>query len=119
VLSYGADIPAQLSDPQGEEAAAGWGGDTYRVYRNDGTGDLILIIQWAWDTERDAAEFGEALTAYQSERFRGGKVSRDDGDCWEANNQASCAFTRGSQTLWIIAPNQSILNDIKARFPNF
>ncbi len=119
VLSYGADIPAQLSDSQGEEAAAGWGGDSYRVLRNDGSGELILIIQWVWDTDQDASEFRQAMVTYQDERFRGGKVDRSDGDCWEANNQASCTFTRANQTLWIIAPNQTMLNDIRAKFAAF
>ncbi len=42
-----------------EEAAAGWGGSTFELWRLPGGGDL-LVMAWAWDTPRDAAEFAAA-----------------------------------------------------------
>jgi hypothetical protein len=42
-----------------EEAAAGWGGSTFELWRLPGGGDL-LAMAWAWDTPRDAAEFAAA-----------------------------------------------------------
>ncbi len=119
LLSYGADKPAQVGERTGERAAAGWGGDAYQVYYNDGTGDTMMAVQWVWDTQADADEFKEAMLFYQDERFRAAKVNRSNGDCWEANNQASCLFARGQETLWLLAPNQTILNNILARYPNF
>ncbi|MBM4425101.1 MAG: hypothetical protein FJ030_17265 [Chloroflexi bacterium] len=119
LLAYGADIAAQLDDFTASQAAAGWGGDQYQVYYNDGAGEIIMALQWAWDSQADADEFREAMLAYQDQRFRGSKASRSDGDCWEANAQASCLFARGAQTLWILAPNQTLVNDILARYPNF
>jgi hypothetical protein len=42
-----------------EEAAAGWGGSTFELWRLAGGGD-VLVMGWAWDTARDAAEFSAA-----------------------------------------------------------
>jgi hypothetical protein len=42
-----------------EEAAEGWGGSTFQLWRLRGGGDL-LVMAWTWDTPRDAAEFAAA-----------------------------------------------------------
>ena len=42
-----------------EEAAAGWGGSAFELFRLPGGGD-VLVMAWAWDTPRDAAEFEAA-----------------------------------------------------------
>jgi hypothetical protein len=42
-----------------EEAAAGWGGSAFELWRLPDGGD-VLVMAWAWDTERDAAEFEAA-----------------------------------------------------------
>jgi len=119
MLSYGADLAAQVEPNTGAEAAAGWGGDSYQVYYNDATGRTILAAHWTWDTEEDADEFKEAMLFYQDQRFRGSKLSRADGDCWEANDQTSCIFATGNETLWILAPDQTMLDDVLTRYTNF
>jgi hypothetical protein len=41
------------------EAAAGWGGDRYELWRS---GDrAALIMRWRWDTPRDEAEFADRV----------------------------------------------------------
>ena len=42
-----------------EEAAAGWGGSEFELWRLPDGGD-VLVMAWAWDTPRDAAEFAAA-----------------------------------------------------------
>lgn len=42
-----------------EEAAAGWGGSAFELWRLPGGGD-VLAIAWAWDSPRDAREFAAA-----------------------------------------------------------
>ena len=42
-----------------EEAAAGWGGSTFELWRLRGGGD-VLVMGWAWDSPRDASEFAAA-----------------------------------------------------------
>jgi hypothetical protein len=43
-----------------EEAAAGWGGSTFELWRLPGGGD-VLVMAWAWDTPQDASEFATAV----------------------------------------------------------
>jgi hypothetical protein len=50
-----------LGDTAGEAAAAGWGGDRYRVW--DAGGHTLLVWRSAWDREEDAREFRQALLA--------------------------------------------------------
>ena len=48
-----------------DEAAAGWGGDSYSV------SDDEVKVRWAWDTPRDRAEFIAKLRAYTRAMKRG------------------------------------------------
>jgi hypothetical protein len=41
------------------EAAAGWGGSAFELWRLPGGGD-VLVMAWAWDSARDAREFAAA-----------------------------------------------------------
>jgi len=59
------------------------------------------------------------MDTHLDELFRGGSVKRSDGDCWELNNQATCLFTRNSQSLWIVTPSQDQLNLLKKQFTDF
>ena len=54
-------------------AAAGWGGDAWRLWDVDGK--TVLVWKSAWDTVRDAAEFEEALRRRFSRR-RGSEAQR-------------------------------------------
>ncbi|MGH9324816.1 MAG: hypothetical protein ACRD21_09305 [Vicinamibacteria bacterium] len=53
-----------------EAASAGWGGDLYAVLQS-GSGAYRLLWRSAWDSENDAREFRDALTAYVGQRFPG------------------------------------------------
>lgn len=43
------------------EAAAGWGGDRFRLLRRDSDGALVFAARTAWDTELDAQQFYRAM----------------------------------------------------------
>jgi hypothetical protein len=60
-----------------EEAAAGWGGSTFELWRLPGGGD-VLVMGWAWDSARDALEFEAA--ARRSVRRLGGAGAVNGGD---------------------------------------
>ncbi len=121
LLGYGADVSAQLDDTTAQKAAQGWGGDHYQAFYNGSTRQTVLAAHWVWDTSADAREFAAAMRQYQDLRFRGAKVDRVDGACWGADGQASCIFnpTAGNETLWLLAPNQTVLNQVLAAFPGF
>ena len=71
LLRVGAD-PALAAD-----AAAGWDGDRYELWRRDVApgdceypcrADLALATKWAFDTEADAGEFERAAVPYLEQR---------------------------------------------------
>lgn len=119
LLGYGADLEAQVDDFTAEQAAAGWGGDTYQVYFNDGLQRTVMSARWSWDSNSDATQFHTAMLEYLDARFRGAKLDRSSGECWEANNQASCVFRSGREVLWLLAPDQSDLDNALASIPGY
>ncbi|MCC7361329.1 MAG: hypothetical protein IT317_17720 [Anaerolineales bacterium] len=119
ILGYGADYEAMLPDDTAWTAANGWGGDHHQVYYQSDLDQTVLAAHWVWDTPRDNTQFADALRDYMDARLRGSKVPRTDGDCWEANNQAGCVFVANGETLWLYAPNQTLINDLLAFFPAF
>jgi hypothetical protein len=120
LLAYGSDLEAELPDNVARPAAAGWGGDRYQIYYNDETGQTTVAAHWIWDTSGDQLAFRQAMLTYQDARFKGAKVmTRSDGNCWEVNEQASCIFATGRETLWLLAPNQSLVNAMLSQAPQF
>ena len=108
---------AALAQPAvAAKAAAGWGGDFYQVYYNEDRGETVLAAHWAWDTQTDAREFNQAMLDYLDKRFRGNKLDREDGVCWESNGQVTCLFTNGSRTLWLIAPSEDVLIEVASLY---
>lgn len=74
--------------------AAGWGGDRLTVLRQ-GPGDVALVYQSVWDTEKDAKEFEKGLDEWMA---RQAKVARPNGghfysdikaDLWIAGREGS------------------------------
>jgi hypothetical protein len=116
VLAYGADKTAQQSTTTAKRAAEGWGGDHYQVYYNDQTDRIVLAAHWVWDSAKDAKEFEPALSKYLDQRFRGATLARTDGACWEVNLQTTCIYSAGSETLWIIAPDQATLDQVRGLY---
>ena len=119
LLGYGADMAGQVNDSVAQSAAAGWGGDLYQVYYNEALGQSALSAHWVWDSTGEANQFRQAMLDYMDGRFRGAKLGRSDGECWEVNDQASCLFSSGSETLWLLAPNQTMLNSALNFYPQF
>jgi hypothetical protein len=58
-----------------EEAAAGWGGSTFALWRLPGERDL-LAMAWAWDSPRDAREFDAAARVTLERLGSPGAVNR-------------------------------------------
>jgi hypothetical protein len=79
----------------------------------------VLAAEWIWDTPRDATEFKQALLKYFDERYRGAKLDRASGNCWEANHQTSCFFVNDKRTLWLLAPDSATLEAVLVAYPDF
>jgi hypothetical protein len=119
VLGYGVDYAAKMDLPKAQKAAAGWGGDNYQVYYNQSTDSEVLAAHWAWDTLPDSAEFYDALQVAFKVRYNSAPAESQNGLCWQANNSTSCIFEKEEQTLWIVAPDQTTVDKIRALYPLF
>jgi hypothetical protein len=51
------------------DAAAGWGGDRYELWR--GGGSSVLVMRWRWDTPRDQDEFFVKLRQWAEAELEG------------------------------------------------
>jgi hypothetical protein len=119
ILGYGADLAAQQEDDIAAKAAAGWGGDFYQAYYSETNDGIALTAHWIWDSQTDAKEFNQSLADYLDKRFRGKKLGYTDRDCWQTAGQTTCYLTNGSQTLWILAPDEGTMNQVMALFTSF
>jgi hypothetical protein len=119
LLAANIDEAARLSEDTAQKAAAGWGGDHYRVYYDPQTDQSALVVDWAWDTSQDAAEFQQAMSAYVDLRFRGAKSQDADQDCWSANRQTTCLYSSETGTLWVLAPAFDLVDQVRQVYPDF
>ena len=111
-------IQDTLGWPEAEAAATGWGGDAYAVLEDD-AGRRLVVLETAWDTEPDAAEFynayvravtgrfGSALRSVQSEpsRIR-----------WSAPGLLIQALKTDDRVRLIFGPDAPTLDAIDAQF---
>jgi hypothetical protein len=101
----------QFTDRQtANRAAAGWGGDRYRlVERSDG--QLAFILQTSWDTATDADEFAAALGQGLRKRFGADRADSSTGDrvLIPSAGQASMIVKRGSDVLLVMGPDEATL----------
>ncbi|MEA3327743.1 MAG: hypothetical protein U9R53_10655 [Chloroflexota bacterium] len=105
-----------LSEQTASKAAAGWGGDSYAVYLNGNTDEIVFINEVAWDTLADAEEFAEAFEDYADLRWGDSKDEIEGNPTWYGDNSV-IIFTRdGDHTLWLLSPNDTILKTILSEF---
>ena len=62
-------LKTELPKNQARDAAAGWGGDHFRIYV-DGSGDLASALALAWDTPADQAEYEDCLPRLRDRAFQ-------------------------------------------------
>lgn len=94
-------LRTQLAASDAVGAAAGWGGDRYRLYRREADGALAWVLKTVWDTEADAAEFAGALAAFAARRFA--DAAAVDG-CWAGADDALCLGDADGALLLARAP---------------
>ncbi|MDX1992811.1 MAG: hypothetical protein SF029_10490 [bacterium] len=89
------------------QAATGWGGDRYILYYNENADERAFVLNLAWDTPEDAAEFTDAYRDYaalrtESETPVEDALVPDNASCWvaDATAEAIClAETDGGQSI--------------------
>ena len=96
-----AHLATRLSSDEAEAAAAGWGGDQFRIY-TDGT-QTAWALRLSWDSFADSQEFNEAYVRFGDARFNG---STDESGCWQNSSGALCLILTSEvpESLIVSAP---------------
>jgi uncharacterized membrane protein len=94
----------------GETAAAGWGGDSWRLW--DVGGRTLLAWRSEWDTTGDADEFDQALRARFS-RARGAPSVRAGWDVHARAGERAFALRRDGDAVSLVsADERALLEDV-------
>ncbi len=94
-------------------AAAGWGGDAYRVYHNDSSGEDVLFLVMQWDTIKDVHEFSAAFNTYAQARFGERSSASTYTSTWETIDRYVYFERNSNQTLWILAPDSAAADALR------
>ncbi len=98
----------QLPRATADGAAAGWGGDRYRLYVDD-AGRIALALYTRWDTPADAAEFAAAYQGYAARFYDSAGFPVDEATlCWYGEADVRCLW-RGMDTVIVVrAPERAL-----------
>lgn len=95
-----------------EEAAAGWGGDSYAFYLNEDDQSVVFVMESVWDSEKDADEFAEAFSDYANLRWQDSDTRISGYPSWTGENVSVVFLQEGSRTLWVMAPSEEMVSTI-------
>ncbi len=102
-----------IGESEAEAAAEGWGGDYYVALFNEGQEKGMLVLGTKWDTVRDAHEFFGGFLSYGDARFGERILSSTTHAEWEGTEGFASIELRGDQTLWLLAPDEDTLRDLR------
>ena len=95
-----------VDDGEALIAAAGWGGDAYRLFW-DGE-QVAFLYRFEGDTPRDAEELGEALVASVGERMSVGPSSTTDGVTTFVPGESFAFVAVDGATVWFVAADDPV-----------
>lgn len=88
-------LAVELPRAEASDAAAGWGGDRFQVYRQADDGALAWRLRLVWDTPAEQAEFVQAYAQFGEARY-GAAASAD---CWTDAGSALCLNVAGDAVV--------------------
>lgn len=121
ILAHGFEEKTRLDDEVASKAAEGWGGDRYAVYAGPQEEDVALIYLSQWDTPTDSDEFWAALQEYGRTRWGAPASTGADRIEWSSTADGEVLALRddAGQILWIIAPDDTLADELVKRVTNF
>jgi hypothetical protein len=87
-----------LDHEQVDEAATGWGGDSYELYYHPANDERAMIWRLAFDTASDFTEFVSVYPEVLAQRTGAEPEAQEDGSmCWEGSDEVVCVLTATSE----------------------
>lgn len=98
-------------------SAAGWDGDAYTLWV-DNEGRRLLALQTVWESVAEADEFFEAFVLYTGLPEL---ALRDNSSAytWSSDLGLTLLERQGKQVLLIIAPDETVLANVRGQFSGF
>jgi hypothetical protein len=112
IFAKGYEIDSQLDDDTARKAAEGWGGDAFQLYSNSNTNQIVLIIKYIWDTDRDAQEYTTAFKQYGISRWGTLNSLENQSTSWQTDRVSVLMWIDSPTTLLVIAPDRSTIDII-------
>ena len=109
-VTGGIDMPESARN-----AAAGWDGDRFALWKNASSGQDVLVWRSVWDTEEDARAFSRALAQFETKRW-GGTFNGDRADdvTLITSDIAARLMQKGQEVLFVQAPDLALADDALA-----
>jgi hypothetical protein len=107
-------IRTLLGGTESSEAAAGWGGDRYRLW--DVRGGTLLVWRTAWDRAEDAEEFRQALLA-RLKRVHGPDRKEGRFQVFRGKHTEAAVSLAGPEVFMAVAEDPKVLRAALAAEP--
>ncbi len=116
ILAYAEKQAWRLSEKIAAQAAAGWGGDVYQVWRDPQNGETLLLVNIRWDSENDAQEFYNAFQQYGVQRWGQPLSATTTASRWQESTAGQSILIREkSHTIWILGSDaKAVTNALEA-----
>jgi hypothetical protein len=118
VLAYSSNLNARIPKAQAEQAAEGWGGDTYEVYHNPKTGQYVMLIKNVWDSQYEADEYAQTFHSYASKRFGPPMIQKETFSSWTTLEGYIYFHHNGINSTWIFSPDMETSDTIWSTLQN-
>lgn len=113
ILAYGLDPGGRLNESSAQTAAAGWGGDAYKVYYNFQEESTVMVLQTIWDANEDAVEFYTAFREYGESRFGAATSSTSEQISWDNPERYVEFHIEEAVTIWLLTPDKAIAQELQ------
>ncbi len=117
LLAHGYDPQFRVPEQKAEDAAEGWGGDTYLVYENENTAETVFVMVSLFDTTRDLDQYVSTFKDYGDLRWGNPADRSKNESLWQKDGIYSLFINDAESTTWIMAPRMDLLQSIRQTLP--
>jgi len=97
-------LRTHLAEDQSRKSAAGWGGDHILMVESSDPERSVILVETIWDSEADAVEFYDSISAWMEQQFPQGGISDQSasGFTWTSAGELHRIRRRGSAVRLLV-----------------